>query len=151
MTNRLKIQSATHYTFHANWLFKKIHRYHDNARYKEPECRGVFFFLGTISLELYLKTIYFLLILNSGLFLGFASQWLFVPFNHIKSWNVLKILVIPVNTTDPTGLPDFPNPVDLVDFLDFKIHEERSNCSRHWILFDLISKSIKHLKWNPQP
>ena len=72
MTNRLKIQSATHYTFHANWLFKKIHRYHDNARYKEPECIG----LGTIlvSLELYLKTIYFLLILDSGLFLGFASQ-----------------------------------------------------------------------------
>ena len=43
MTNRLKIQSATHYTFHANWLFKKIHRYHDNARYKEPECIGVLF------------------------------------------------------------------------------------------------------------
>ena len=76
MTNRLKIQSATHYTFHANWLFKKIHRYHDNARYKEPVCIEVFFFLGTVlvSLELYLKTIYFLLILNSGLFLGFVSQ-----------------------------------------------------------------------------
>ena len=74
MTNRLKIQSATHYTFHANWLFKKIHRYHDNARYKEPESIGVFFFLGIISLELYLKTIYFLSILNSGLFLAFASK-----------------------------------------------------------------------------
>ena len=32
------------------------------------------FFLGTISLQLYLKIIYFLLILNSALFLGFASQ-----------------------------------------------------------------------------
>ena len=75
MTNRLKIQSATHYTFHANWLFKKIHRYHDNARYKEPECIGVVFFLGNDFFRIISqKTIYFLLILNSGLFLGFASQ-----------------------------------------------------------------------------